>query len=143
MADTENISRDVKRHVNWNKELVSVLKNVGRIALRVASYVLNVLLTIVLIGMITAVIVGTAFAVYIKDNLDLSIDADSFITAGQDTTTEIFYMKYDTIEDRINRNGTPVKLESQSLYGTKNSVWVPYSVTGSGRRASRYQYASR
>ena len=127
MADTENISRDVKRHVNWNKELVSVLKNVGRIALRVASYVLNVLLTVILIGMITAVIVGTAFAVYIKDNLDLSIDADSFITAGQDTTTEIFYMKYDSIEDRINRNGTPVKLESQSLYGTKNSVWVPYS----------------
>ena len=76
--------------VNWNKELVSVLKKVGSIALKVSSYVLNVLLTVILIGMITAVIVGTAFAVYIKDNLDLTIDADSFITAGQDTTTEVF-----------------------------------------------------
>lgn len=116
-----------RRKVNWKKEWATVLLKAGKITLKVLSYVLNVLLTVALIGMITAVVVGTAFAVYIKDNLDLTIDADSFITAGQDTTTEIFYMKYDSMEDRINRVGTPVKIESQSIYGSKNSVWVPYS----------------
>ena len=129
MSDKSNKERisKTKEDVRWGYETARVFKSIGKVTLRILSYLSNIILTLVLIGMVTAVIVGTAFALYIKNNLDLSIDADSFISASLDKTTSLYYMKYETAEDRYNRDGVPVELESQSLYGTKNSVWVPYS----------------
>ena len=129
MAEKSNKERikQTREDVRWGRETARVFKSIGKVTLRVLSYLSNIILTLVLIGMVTAVIVGTAFALYIKNNLDLSIDADSFITSSLDKTTSLYYMKYETQEDRYNRDGVPVELESQSLYGTKNSVWVPYT----------------
>lgn len=117
-----------KRKININKELiVKILKITGTVILRIFSYLINILLTIMLIGMICAVIIGTVFAVYIKNNLDLEIDSSMLVTAGTDTTTRIYYMHYDTPEDRQIRNGTPVELEEERLYGSVNSIWADYS----------------
>ena len=102
------------------------LKIIGKILLKVLSYVVNILLTVILIGLICSVIVGTVFAVYIKNNLDLNIDTEMLISEGKDTTTRIYYMKYDTHEDRLVRNGTPVELEEERLYGSVNSLWADY-----------------
>ena len=102
-------------------------RRAGKIALRILSYVVNIVLTILLIGMICGVIIGTVFAVYIKNNLDLEIDSPMLVSASQDTTTRIYYMKYDTPEDRQLRRGTAVELEDERLYGSVNSLWADYS----------------
>ena len=63
---------------------------------------------------------------YIKNNLNLEIDPSTLIMVGEDTTTRIYYMDYETHEDRLIRNGTPVELEEERLYGSVNSLWADY-----------------
>ena len=106
---------------------LTTLKITGKVILKILSYVVNILLTVILIGLICSVIIGTVFAVYIKNNLDLEIDSSMLVTAGKDTTTRIYYMDYETHEDRLIRNGTPVELEEERLYGSVNSLWADYS----------------
>ena len=93
------------------KPAVAALIIAGRVLYRIFSIALNVLLTILLIGMITAVIVGTVFAMYIKNYVDPTIDASLLVKRGTDTTTRIYYTKYETEEDRILGNGVDVELE--------------------------------
>ncbi|MBQ7714563.1 MAG: transglycosylase domain-containing protein [Clostridia bacterium] len=104
----------------------SVLIVVGKVLLRILSVVMNILLTVLLIGMITAVIVGTVFALYIKNYVDPTIDASLLVTRGTDTTTRIYYTKYDSEEDRILGNGVDVEIENQRLFGSDNSIWASY-----------------
>ena len=108
------------------KPAVAVLIVIGRVLYRIFSIVLNVLLTVLLIGMITGVIVGTVFAMYIKNYVDPSIDASLLVTRGTDTTTRLYYTKYDSEEDRILGNGVDVEIENQRLYGSDNSIWASY-----------------
>ncbi len=108
------------------RKVLHVLKIVGRVAFRVFSVLLNVLLTVLLIGMITGVIVGTVFAMYIKNYVDPSIDASLLLSRGTDTTTRIYYTKYDSEEDRINGVGHDIEIENQRLYGSDNSIWASY-----------------
>ncbi len=117
-----------KKKLSFDKEkFFYVLKIIGKVALRILSYIVNIILTLLLIGMICAVIIGTVFAIYIKNNLDLDIDSSMLVTAGTDTTTRIYYMDYASAEDRQIRNGTPVELEEERLYGSVNSIWADYS----------------
>ena len=102
------------------------LKKAGKITLRVLSYVANVLMTLLLVGTLCAVIIGTVFCIYIKNYIDPNIDSSLFVTASSDKTTRIYYNEYETEDDRINQNGTPVEIEDQRLYSTDNSIWVSY-----------------
>ncbi len=102
-------------------------KIVGKVFLRILSYIVNIFLTVLLIGLITGVIVGTVFAVYIKNNLDLEMDPSMLVSAAKDTTTRIYYIDYETPEDRQIRNGTPIEIEEERLYGSVNSLWADYS----------------
>lgn len=113
--------------VNWGLEILKVLGIVGKIVLRLLSYVFNVLTTVLLIGLITGIIVCTVFAIYVNNYLDLEIDANLITTVNTNSTSQIFYMDYETMEDRQNRNGTPVEVEDQRLYGTENSIYASYS----------------
>ena len=113
--------------IDWEKETLSVLGTIGKVALRILSYLMNVILTILLIGLICAIIVGSVFAIYINNYLDLEIDPSTIVQINSDSTTRIYYMDYATEEDRINRNGTPVEIEDQRLYGTENAIAVSYS----------------
>ncbi len=127
MAELNDAAVNPKGEGNKNWETAKViLIRVGKVALRVLSYVLNILLTILLIGLICGVIVGTVFAIYIKNYVDPEIDSSLLKGAGSDTTTRIYYMDYETEEDRINEEGTAVELEDQRLYSSDNSIWVKY-----------------
>jgi len=108
------------------KAVLNVLKITGKVLLRILSYVVNIVLTLLLVGLTCGVIIGTVFAIYIKNNLDLEIDPELLIMADQDTTTRVYYMDYETHEDRLIRNGTPVELEDERLYGSVNSLWADY-----------------
>ena len=99
----------------------------GKILVRLLTYVLNIILTVMLIGLITGVIVGTVFAIYVKNYIDPTMDTSLLLKTGADTTTRIYYMDYETPEDRQNRTGTPVELEDERIYAAENGLWVPYS----------------
>ncbi|MBQ7313557.1 MAG: transglycosylase domain-containing protein [Clostridia bacterium] len=113
--------------VNWGMEVLHVLGIIGKILFKIFSYFMNILLTILLIGLVTGIIVCSVFAIYINNYLDLEIDPSTIVTANSDSTTSIYYMQYDSIEDRINRNGTPVEIEDQRLSYGENSIAVTYN----------------
>ncbi len=116
-----------KPEVNWGLEVMHVFGIIGKVFLRLLSYVLNILLTILLIGLITGIIVGTVFAIYINNYLDLTIDPSLLKTSESGTTTTRFYiMEFDSEEDRLNRNGTPVEWEEERISGASGSIWVSY-----------------
>jgi len=115
-----------KQSVNWGDEIAHVFGIIGKVLLKIFTYFLNVLLTLILIGMITGIIVGSVFAIYINNYLDLEIDPATIVSINTDSTTRIYYMDYETEDDRINRNGTPVEVEDQRLYGTENAIAVSY-----------------
>lgn len=120
------VNKENKNNSQAQEKTMAVLKTVGKVVLRVLSYVMNVLLTVMLIGIVCAIIVGTVFCLYIKNYVNPEIDSSLFVTASSDTTTRLYYMNYETEEDRINEDGTPVELEDQRLYSSDNSIWVSY-----------------
>ena len=127
MTNNQSLPAPSNGNGKFTKEKVlAALAIAGRVFLRILSYVVNIVLTLVLIGLICGVIIGTVFAIYIKNNLDLEIDPSTLIMVGEDTTTRIYYMDYETHEDRLIRNGTPVELEEERLYGSVNSLWADY-----------------
>lgn len=108
------------------KKILACLGIAGKIFYRIFAVVLDILITVLLIGMIMGIIVGTVFSLYIKNYVDPTIDTSLLVTEGSDTTTRIYYTEYETEEDRILGNGTPVELENQRLYGSDNSIWASY-----------------
>lgn len=113
--------------VNWSKEAAGAGKLAGKIVGRIFSYILNILMTVLLICFITGIIVCTVFAVYVKNNIDPEVDLEQFSVSNTNQTSRIYYMKYDSLDDRQNRIGTEVELEDQRLYGSDNSIWVSYT----------------
>ena len=108
--------------IEKREKIISVLKKIGKVTLRVLSYVMNVLLTIMLIGATCGIIVGTVFWIYIGNYVDPEIESSLFATASSDTTTRLYYMSYEDEEARMNEDGTPVEIEDQRLYSTDNSI---------------------
>ena len=96
----------------------------GRVLYKAFSYILNIFFTFFLVCLVCGIIIGTTFALYIKNYVDTDIDTSMLSTSGTDTTTRIYYMDY---EDRENRIGTPVEIENQRIYSSDNSIWVSYS----------------
>ncbi len=121
----DNVKKKSQYDGNNNRKK-ETLRITGVVILRILSYVVNITLTVLIVGMMTALIVGTVFAVYIKNNLDLEVDQSLLVSKGQDTTTRIYYMSYASEEDRLIRNGEPVELENERLYGSVNSLWADY-----------------
>lgn len=110
--------------VDWSKEVAGSGALAGKVVGKVFSYILNILITVVLICFITGIIVCTAFAVYVKNYIDADIDTNLFKPSNSNQTTKIYYMDY---TDRANRIGEMVELEDQRLYGSENSIWVSYT----------------
>lgn len=109
--------------INWTSEVKNSGKLAGRVAGHLLSYVLNAVLTAALICFITGIIVATVFAVYVKNYIDPAIDPAIF-RVNSSQTTKIYYMDY---SDRENRIGNTVELKGEQLFGSENSVWVPYT----------------
>ena len=112
-------SKFKERKANKRRE-----SNEPSIAKRILTGFASVLLTILLIGFITGTIVVAAFAIYIKDYIDPVIEDFDSISTDQKLSSKIYYMDY---TDRENREGTPVELESEALYGSENRIWVSFT----------------
>jgi len=124
MADTSVQTKKQKDEIIWWLEILHVLRIIGRIVLKIFAVFFNILLTALLIIFIAGVIAGTAFALYIKNYVDPTIEEAAFAIAGSNTTSSLYYYVYDTMEDRQNRNGKPVEYEQ--IYAEENSIWASY-----------------
>ena len=109
--------------INWGSELANVGRVTAKVSMRVLGYLFNVLITLLLVGAITGMIVGTAFLIYVNNYVNPEIDMALF-EINQNQTTTIYYTEY---TDRENRIGEVVELEDQRLYGAENSLFVSYS----------------
>lgn len=121
----ENVRNQKNRELG--EKIVSVMTVSGKVILRILSYVLNVLITLLLIGGTTAIIVGSVFALYMKNYVDPTFDLSMLKASTGDTTTRIYYMDYATDDDRLAGRGTAVEIEDQRLYGSENSLWADYT----------------
>ena len=115
-AKEKRAARDKKRgyHIYWGKAFGRVLGLSLHFLIRLLSYILNIIITILIIGITTAVICGIVFAVYLKNNIDPTLDVD-YLRTEQDGTTR-FYI-YD-------ENGEEIELEEERVHGGENRIWV-------------------
>ncbi len=114
--------KPAKKRINWADEILRTLEIVGKIFMKALSAIVNIVLTVLLIGILTGIVAGTAFAVYIKNHIDPTVDESLFMSGKTSQTTKLYYYDY---TDRTNRIGEAVELEDQRLYGTENSLWAP------------------
>ena len=105
-------------NINWSDELAVSVRLVGKAILRFFGWVLSIIMTLCLIGVITGVIVGGAFLLYAKDNIDTSVDDFADLIKDKDLTTRVGYLDAD---------GKYVDLPSESLSVGEKRSWVKYS----------------
>ena len=105
-------------NINWSDELAVSVRLVGKAILRFFGWVLSIVMTLCLIGVITGVIVGGAFLLYAKDNIDTSVDDFADLIKDKDLTTRVGYLDAD---------GKYVDLPSESLSAGEKRSWVKYS----------------
>jgi penicillin-binding protein 1A len=112
---------------NQKIDWLSEIKKAGRFAargfLKFLQVFANVLITIILIGVLTGVIVVSAFSIYIGNYIETEADMSFFKLNISSTTTRIFYYEFD---DRTGRVGEAIELEDQRLQGDKDSIYVKY-----------------
>ncbi len=117
------MNRKPPNKTDWGNEVVGALNLIRIIIGKIFSFILSALLTIMLVGLITGTIVCGAFAIYIKNYVEIDISQFMVMSAGQSESTKIYYMDY---TDRENRIGTPVELETERLYGTYDRTYCEY-----------------
>ncbi|MBR7185016.1 MAG: transglycosylase domain-containing protein [Clostridia bacterium] len=113
-----------RRKTGWAREIARAFGIILKVILTALRWVLNILITVLLIAAITGIIVGSAFAIYIKNFVDTEVDETKFVLSQTNQTTKIYYMEY---EDRLNRVGYPVELVDQRLYGESNNLIASFN----------------
>lgn len=109
----------VNTTVNMKKaSMKKAIKKGGSATKKAFQWVLNIFLTLLLVGTIIGIIVGATFFNYVKTYLiEEDYDIENLKT-NLDQTTKIFY---------TDENGEIVEVEDQRIYGTENRSWVAYS----------------
>ncbi len=90
-----------------------IMKTIGRAVLAV----FNVILTVGLIGVIAAAIIGCAFLIYISNNVDMSVDEIIISTQDNELATRLYY--YDD-------DGNLVENTEQNISSGSGATWVEY-----------------
>ncbi len=88
----------------------------------ILKWIVNVFLTVLLIGIVSGSIMAVALALYIKGNIDTDYDIDN-LKLDLSQTTSIYYMDY---TDDEHTQGEWVELETERIHGTENRLWVSY-----------------
>ena len=119
--DNEEIKVDTALNIKkatTKKAIVKSAKVTGFCFKKFTQWVLNIFLTLLLMFTICGIIVGTTFAVYVKNYL---IDDDFDIVGLEnslDSTTKIYVPSGD---------GSFTELADERIYGNENRVWVSYN----------------
>ncbi len=102
---------------NTAREAANCLLIAGRVMRNFMYAAFNVLLSTLLVMGVTGVIVGGAFALYLYNFVDATVEEFDMISTEQDQTTMIYY---------VNEDGEYVEMEDQRLHGDENRIWVSY-----------------
>ena len=93
-----------------------ILKTLGMYMLKVFTYSMNVLLTVMLIGIVAGSIMAAALAIYCNENIDAYFEIQD-LQLDLDETTTLYYQ---------NDAGEWIELEEDRLYGEENRLWISY-----------------
>lgn len=115
--------KEKNKNINWLEEFFYAMGIILRIIYTALAFVMDVIITLLLVCAVTGIIVVTAFAVYINNNIDPTFD-DSLIITSADQSSQLYYMDY---TDRSNRVGTAVEIDNQVLAGEEYSIWANYT----------------
>ena len=99
------------------------LKILGLIG-KIIGLIICAILTVVLVCLITGIIVGCAFAIYVSQNIDPTVDEMLFYNSTSEQTTTIYYYNYEDAEARQNRDPNAELKVLKKIYGTENSLWA-------------------
>lgn len=91
---------------------------------KIIGYIMCSLLTVLLVCLIAGIIVGCAFAVYVSENIDPTVDEMLFYTSTSEQTTTIYYYDYESAEARQNRDSSAELVVLKKIYGAENSLWA-------------------
>ncbi len=96
---------------------LEVLLTLRKAFFKIIGSCASVVLTILLVLGTTGLIVGCAFAIYLGNFIDASVEEFDLMSSDQDKTTVIYY---------TDENGNSVELMGGKLYSSENRVWVSY-----------------
>lgn len=99
------------------KETVNCLLITGRVFRNMFYAFMNTFLTFLLVMGVTGVIVACAFALYLYNYVDATVEEFDMISTSQDQVTTLYY---------INEDGEVVELETQKLHSQENRIWASY-----------------
>ena len=109
-----------KKSGGAGETLAHVGLTLGKSAGKIATWALNILLTLLLIGIITGSAMACALVVYIKNYVDPIYDIEHLKYDSSLTTT----LYYETTAADGTR--TWVEWEDERIHGTENRMWVSY-----------------
>lgn len=102
------------------KAIGRIISTLSKYAGKIVTYTLNVVLTVMLIGIITGSAVACALVIYIKNYVDPVYDIHDLRT---DSSLSTFLYYQDKKEDG---SVEWVEWEEERIYGTENRMWVSY-----------------
>ena len=116
----DNISQQKKKKPS---KAAKVIKTIFFVNFKILSYIINIILSILLVVIITGGILVGAFAFYIVNYIDPVMDDLVTMSSASELTTIIYYTEY---EDRFTKSN-PQIIEMEKLHGAQNRLWVKYS----------------
>jgi len=102
------------------------VKTIFFVNFKILSYIINILLTVLLIAIITGGIVAGSFFFYVVNHIDPYMPDLATMSSASNLTTFIYYYKYDE-DDRFTRAKPPQLVEMEQLHGSENRTWIKYS----------------
>ncbi len=85
---------------------------------KVSTYLLNFLLTVMLVGIITGAVVAVCFVFYIKDYVDPNFTGLDNLKFDSALSTTMYY---------VDRDGNEVLMEEDTLVSSENRLWASYA----------------
>ena len=111
------------------KVLLWIVRAIGFLLRKFVEYFFNILITLLLVFVITAGIVATVFAIYIRDNIDPTIDIDSYVDSLNQTSF-VYYTDYLDSDRTIGS-----EKEYSEIKSSVNRVWASVSPEGASDTA--------
>lgn len=106
-----------KKSTKTSAAAKNTAKGVWFVVRKVLTYTLNVLFTLLAIGIITGTVVALTFIMYIKDNVDPNYKGLDNLKFGSSLSTELYY---------TDSEGNEIQLEEDTLESGENRLWAEY-----------------
>lgn len=120
MKNKENMSKQITIG-SFKREKIHPFRTLFGGFGKIIGYIFGAIFTVLLVLLIAGIIVGCAFAIYVSDHIDPTVDETLLFTITEEQTTKLYYYDF---TDRNARIGTPVELVEERIYGTENSLWA-------------------